>query len=72
MHKREPNISFVMPFLNIEFQREDYCGYEGECKRDRSLQQFVCYICKHLKRLDIAEILDKEHNRLIEERTKNV
>lgn len=48
-------------YLNIDFDREDWCVYKGVCKRDNLLikREEACMLCKWRKPLDMPAIIDK-------------
>lgn len=50
-----------LPTINIEITQDNWCGYEGECKKDMAKVWDICFICKHRIKLDIPAILDKKY-----------
>ena len=46
---------------NFTVNQSEWCGYEGECKKDMAGVWDVCYFCKHLIKLDIPAMLDKAY-----------
>lgn len=46
-------------YINMQFDVEDWCTYEGECKKYLMLfQDDVCLFCKYRKPLDIPAMIN--------------
>ena len=47
-------------YLNVDFSKEDWCGYKGHCRINQMLIDygFTCLICKHRIPLDVPKILE--------------
>ncbi len=52
---------FALPTINFSIEQSEWCGYKGECKKNMAGTWDICYICKHLIKLDIPARLDKAH-----------
>jgi len=67
----EPSVSWEMPndestfvinpIINFSIEQSEWCGYKGECKKNMVQAWDICFICKHLVKLDIPAMLDKAH-----------
>ncbi len=49
------------PAINFSVEQSEWCGYNGECKKDMAMVWDICYLCKHRIKLDIPAMLDKEY-----------
>ena len=67
---KSTGIHYFIPPLSITLNKSDYCNYEGECRRHQSQQEFLCYVCKYLKKIDIPSMLDEKYNEYFEETEK--
>lgn len=52
---------FALPTINFSIEQSEWCGYDGECKKDMAGTWDICYICKYREDLDIPAMLDKAH-----------
>ena len=57
----------LIPYVNISFELEDFCTYEGDCLRKKSMQDFLCYVCKYMKPMDIPAKLNAKYKELCDE-----
>lgn len=52
---------FSLPTIKFSVEQSEWCGYEGECKKDMAMTWDICYLCKHRIKLDIPAMLDKAY-----------
>lgn len=47
-------------YINVQFDKDDWCGYEGECLIDNMVYDKIspCLLCKHRKPIDVPCKLD--------------
>lgn len=50
-------------FINVDINREDWCGYKGECLVDQVMRGDLCSLCSYRISLPIPQILEKELKR---------
>lgn len=49
-------------YIKFELVRKDWCGYKSNCSVDNVNirdSYIYCLFCKHLKKLDIAKMIDE-------------
>ena len=51
----------AQPTVNFSVSQSEWCGYKGECKKDMTNAWDICYLCKHMVKLDIPAMLEKAH-----------
>lgn len=62
-HENQNIFTIASKPLHIEIKQSDWCGYEGECKKDMANIVDLCVFCKYKKDLDMPAILDEAHEK---------
>ena len=49
-------------YINVQFDREDWCSYDGECLIDNLPydREHMCLLCGYMMKLNVPEILQRK------------
>ena len=62
IYEVEGNLNIFTPAtINFSVAQSEWCGYEGECKKDMAQVWDICFFCKYRKELDIPAMLEKAY-----------